>query len=216
MLTAPAGAYHWNRSIEQLRPWLGTQQAVIAGIPRTMRRAPFSKIQRVFIRKWLGIGQDRHVVIYAASAERNNMAYGPYTENDLQYMEVTESILSHLAERYPDSVVLLKLYPTHRYPHAFELRQLLRNYPNVIPIKDIDFRFLRSAADLIALSSSQSTLGWAWGSGIPVVMYEKEASPVRLPGKELPDKIPGVRRILELDNLFAEPCNGDMTQILSI
>jgi hypothetical protein len=199
MLLANIGVYHWGRSLEDLRPWLGGQRVVLGGVPRVTERAPLRLMQRALARRWLRLPLKAKVIIYVADVERNNAAYGPHIDNDLQYAQITEVIVEELVRRNPRGVVLLKLYPTHRYSESYGFDTLLARHPEVRVIKDMDFRFIRTAADLIALSSSQSTLSWALGAGCPVWMFEKEASPVRLSGRELSIAVPGVRRVLELD-----------------
>ena len=46
-----------------------------------------------------------------AGLERNNMIYGPHASNDLQYFVSTNAVVNELSENYPDSIILLKLYP---------------------------------------------------------------------------------------------------------
>ncbi len=205
MLCAGSGVYHWERSLDDIRPWLDGRRAIMGGVPRVTARVPLRGVQRRLARRWLGIPAQARVVMYVADVERNNAAYGPHTDNDLQYAQVTEAVVDELARREPDAVVLLKLYPTHRYPESHGFEELLARRPQVRVIKDMDFRFIRAAADLIALSSGQSTLGWALGAGCPVWMFEKRACPVRLPGRELDIAVPGVSRVLDVD---LPPCGA--------
>lgn len=213
MLVADIGVYHWERSLEDIWPWLGGQRVILGGIPRVTTSIPLRSVQRALARKWLGIPHGAKVVIYAADVERNNAIYGPHMDNDLQYIRCTEAIVKELVFRNPEAVVLLKLYPTHRYVESYSFESLLRRHPEVRVIRDMDFRFVRAAADLIALSSSQSTLGWAIGAGCPVWMFEKEASPVRLSGKDLNINVPGISRVIELE-IMREVVKGDCMAVI--
>jgi uncharacterized protein (UPF0548 family) len=166
MLLADTGIYHWERSLDDLRSWLSGQRAIVGGVPRVTATIPLRSVQRVLARKWLALTFDTRVVVCVADAERNNFVYGPHKDNDLQYVRTTEAIVEELVRRNPGAIVLLKLYPTHRYAQSYGFDGLLARCPQVRIAMDMDFRFIRAAADLIALSSCQSTLGWALGWAI--------------------------------------------------
>jgi len=204
MLLAQNGVYHWEKSLDDLKEWSGCQRTIIGGVPKITLGVPLYPLQRRLSRHWLGISKKSHVVIYVAGIERNNMIYGPFADNDHGYFVATESIVEELVLSYPESVILLKLYPTHRYPESCEFLRLLKKFPNIRIVKNFDFRFIRAAADLIALSSSQSTLGWALGANCKTLFYELEASPVKLSGKIRQSALPGVKRVIELNKIFKD------------
>jgi len=204
MLLAQNGLYHWERSLEDLKQWVGSQRVIIGGVPKVTKKILFIGLQRWLARRWLGIPGKAHVVIYVAGLERNNMVYGPFAENDYQYFVAIEAIVEDLARSYPESVILLKLYPTHRYTESCEFQVLLGKWPNLRIVKDMDFRFIRAAGDIIALSLPQSTLGWALGVNCKTLFYELEAYPAKLSGKILDRELPGVRRVIELDNIVKD------------
>jgi hypothetical protein len=204
ILIAQNGVYHWEKSLEDLKQWAGCQRVIIGGIPTVTTKIRWQTLQRQLARRWLGISEKAHVLIYVAGLERNNMVYGPHTENDYQYSITTEAIVEELAHSYPESVIIMKLYPTHRYAESCEFLRLLNKFTNLRIVKDMDFRFIRAAADVIALSSSQSVLGWALGANCKTLFYELEASPVKLSGKIRHSFLPGVRRVIELNNIFKD------------
>lgn len=214
MLTASVGVYHWDNSLLDIRPWLGEQRLVMGGVPKMTSRVPLRPMQRFLSRKWLKLDARSKVVVYVADLERNNMIYGPHSENDLQYKLTTEAIVEVLMRSHPDALILLKLYPTHRYPQACGFKGLQYEYPRLRVIKDMDFRFIRAAADLIALSSNQSTLGWALGAGCPVWMFEKQTSHTKLSGRELNISVSGVRRVLELDQTIVKDTDNNVASVL--
>ena len=54
------------------------------------------------------------IIIYVADIEKNNFQYGPYDENDYNYVKTTKSIINYLCKKYQD-IIVIKLYPTNRY-----------------------------------------------------------------------------------------------------
>jgi len=199
MLLGKVGIYHWKNSLNDISLLPEHHRPLIGGIPNITKKIPFKNFQRYFARKWLGLKSTDKVVVFAADSEMNNFLYGPHIANDLQYFSSTKAIVGELVKQHPDAIIILKNYPTYRYPQSCNFDELLNSYDRLRIIKDMDFRFIRAAADLIALSSSQSTLGWALGSGCPVWFFELEISPIRLPGKQLDISVDGISRVLELD-----------------
>lgn len=193
MSAAQIGVYHNRMAVAEMEPHTPEQERLVAGVPQVTSRTPFPRLQRRLARRWLGIGPREHVVMYVADLARNNYACGPYLDNDLQYKRKTEDIVTRLAEAFPDSTVMLKLYPTQRYADSFEFSWLAEKYPNVRIIKDMDFRFVRYAADIIFTTSTQSTLGWVSGADAAVVYLEFEWAPSFLKGLRLRDEsMPGL------------------------
>lgn len=185
MLAATAGVYHNEIAVNIIEPLSVDQKKFVASLPQITLKVNLKKIQRLLARKWLGIGKDENVIIYIADLDRNNMIYGPYAENDWQYLQKTKSIISYLVESFPQSKIILKLYPTQRYIDSYLFDFIDIKYDNVLIIKDIDFMYIRSLPDFIFVSSSQSTLGWVIGSGVPYLFLDFKASPSILGGVKM-------------------------------
>lgn len=176
------GVYHSEEGMRTMAPYSAGQKQVLGGASAVTRNVCFSGLQRRFARRMLGVGQDEHIVMYMAEIERNNYIYGPHSENDLQFLHKTRQIVEQALAAYPQSKVVLKLYPGKRYVDTYCFEDLEAKFPNLIIVKEIDFRFLRAAADLLLVSSSQSTLGWVLGAGKPTLFYDFEWSPSLLSG----------------------------------
>jgi len=204
IVLAQIGVYHWRKSLEDFGTLVKHQRIIIGGIPKVTSNIKFHVLQRWIGRQRLNISDKSHVVIYVAGQERNNMTFAPYAGNDHGYFTATEAIVEELSRSYPESVILLKLYPSHRYSESCEFLGLVRKCSNLRVVKDVDFRFIRAVADIIALSSSQSTIGWALGANCKTLFYELEASPAKLSGKIQDSALPGVRRVIELDNFVKD------------
>ena len=195
MLAASTGVYHSAFSRDEIAPYAGQQRKLIGGLPQITRKIQFKTLQRFLGRKILGVEKNDHLVIFVANLDRNNFVYGPFMENDLQNYERTKSIMDFLIKSFPTSIVILKLYPTSRYLDQHDWPEYAE-MKNVRVIRDIDFRFIRAAADVIFVGSSQSTLGWCLGSGAQVFFLETAVSPVKFLGCSFDNPgIAGVRSV---------------------
>ncbi len=86
-----------------------------------------------------------------------------------QYVFTTEKTLLCDVYGAVNKQVLYKAYPTQRFPHDVSYRDVFKLPANVRLIDRADFRYVRSAADIIVTQANQSTLGWCVGADIPLV-----------------------------------------------
>ena len=181
------GMYHSRVAMAAVAPHAPGQEQALAGLTTVARRVPLRPLSRILARRMLGLGNSGHVVMYVADLDRNNAAHGPHVENDLQFAAKTRAALRALSRAFPDSTVVAKLYPTQRYVDCCLFADTAAGLPNVRLVRDMDFRFIRAAADLIVVSNAQSTLGWVAGAGCPAIFLEYPWAPVTLPGLALGD-----------------------------
>lgn len=200
MRHADIGMYHNALAAEQMGRIVPDQERIVAGLPQvTMGVGPRS-LKRRIVRKWLGIRSDAHVVMYVAELAKNNFIYGPHADNDLQFVSKTEAMVKALCAAYPNSHVILKLYPTQRYVETHDFHKMTEELSNLHIIKDVDFRFIGVAADLIVTTSSQSTLGWVIGSGSPCLFGEFDWAPAHIDGLRMSfSEIPGLSALIAID-----------------
>jgi hypothetical protein len=85
--------------------------------------------------------------------------------------------------------------------HDFPL--LRKEFRNLRIVKDMDFRFIGHSADLIVTSSSQSTLGWVVGTGVPCLFAEFEWAPTHLGGLRM--KCPDIQNLEAMIVLDTRP-----------
>jgi len=166
------GFYHFSRGADAVQECQAHQVTHIVGLPRVTIKPAFRGLQRLISRKMIGIGKSKHVVMIVCDAERNNRVYGPYQDNDCRFLYKTKKITELVCEAFPNSVIILKLYPTQRYIDEYEFVDLGRKYSNLIIKKNFEYRFMRFAADLTIVSSTQSTLGWVAGAGAPFICID--------------------------------------------
>lgn len=210
MQAGDIGVYHCPLSARMMVRYAPGQKTLVAGVPAVMGSPRLVAIQKRLARRWLNIRAEEHVVMYVADLDRNNVVYGPYAENDLQFLDKTESIVAGLTRTFPNSTILVKLYPTQRYVDLCDFAWLEERFPNVRLIRDMDFRFVRFVADALVVTSSQSTLGWVCGAQTDVTFMEYPWSPATFGGlrTEVPGDALGAQAVIPDTTGFMVPYDG--------
>jgi hypothetical protein len=208
MLCADRAFYHCPRAVTVTRPHAPGQTAFVVGLPKITAHPPWQHLQRRLVRRWLKIEREEHVVFYVPELDRNNYIYGPYAENDWQFLHKTRDVTAALCRAFPRSRVVLKLYPTQRYLDHYDFSDFQEEHQNLLIVEGVDFRFVRTAADLIFVSNAQSTLGWVSGAGVPFVYLDFSWSPGRINGLRCAiPSIPGLAAAVFPD--AKEVCDSD-------
>jgi hypothetical protein len=216
MRHADVGFYNSKLGAEEMANVVPRQRRVVAGMPKAMIGLGLRSLRRSFARRYLKVEQSEHVVMYVAELEKNNYIYGPGIDNDLQYFNKTVDMTVALCEALPNSVILLKLYPTERYLDSQSFADLTSRFRNLRITKDFDFRFMALAADLIVTTSTQSTLGWAIGSGIPCLFADFDWAPSKMSGFKMRcESLRGVKSLMIPDTSnFIRPIQLDVVSHL--
>ena len=148
--------------------------------------------------------------------DRNNYVYGPQQDNDLLYLIKTRQIAETVCAAFPNSRVILKLYPTQRYLDEYDFSDIAQRFANLRVVKNIEFRFLRTAADFLLTFSTQSTLGWVSGAGVLYLYLDFAWSPGRISGLRF--DLPGVDglivAVLPDTGQVCEPASQNIAEIL--
>ena len=150
---------------------------IVAGAPWSNKKIPFYKIQRLITRNFLKLKYKERVIFYLALITRNNMVSGPLSQNDFSYYKITKNISLDVFSSINDTCIL-KLYPSNRYLDPDPFETLVELPSNVKIIQYFEFKSLRATADVIILSSAQSTFGWAWSANCPIIFLELPAKPL--------------------------------------
>lgn len=203
MLAASTGIYHSALSLAEIAPFAPGQHMVVGGLPEVIDTVRMRVVQRRLGRRLLNVAKNDHLVLFVANLDRNNYVYGPHMENDLQNHDRTRSVMEFLLNAFPNSTIVLKLYPTARYLDQWDWPEYAAR-DNVRVVRDIDFRFIRAAADAIFVGSAQSTLGWCLGSGAPVFFLEPAAAPVTFSACSFED--PGIREVRSVRFVTMQHC----------
>lgn len=139
------------------------------GLPDQTRKLLRPRLQRRLARRTLQL-DFRETTIFHVST------WPPYGNLRPGLGAPTETMIEHserrlVLESYNDipHTVIYKRYATDRFAHQPPIERRVTLPDNVRICPPEDFRYLRAAADVIVTSSPTSTLGWAIGSGVPVV-----------------------------------------------
>jgi hypothetical protein len=142
---------------------------VIAGAPCSERSLRGKRIQRHFARAHLHVPSGKRMIMYVANLYSNNAVDLPYGgTNDYFQHCLKKTIIEGILNKLTDHCIA-KLYPTQRYadPDPFVAQG---KSSGVVVAQWKEFRYLRSACDVILVDMVQSAFGWAWSTGVPLVL----------------------------------------------
>lgn len=168
------GGDHWicysPESLKRYTLESGKPEGLAAGAPADMTRVAFGALQRFASRRRLGFSWRERAVVYLASIPRNNMIYSA-AESDREYLQNTRRMLFE-ALGPSGCACIAKLYPTIRYLDPDPFAAAITPPTNVRVFQNFDFKYLRSAADVLVLSFPSTTLGYAWSVRKPIIFVE--------------------------------------------
>jgi len=150
---------------------------IVAGAPMINKKVKFYRLQRLIGRNFIKGRYNNRVIFFLGLISRNNMLIPPVLINDLEYYNLTKTIVFDVLSELDDQCIL-KLYPSDRYLDPDPFSKLLNLPKNVKVIQYFEFSELRATADVIILSSAQSTFGWAWSTNCPIIFLELPAKPL--------------------------------------
>ncbi|MEP0942338.1 MAG: hypothetical protein ABJH63_11790 [Rhizobiaceae bacterium] len=176
MGVADRGFYHCERASKLMKQLFSDHVTFAVGLPKSTIQPKLRLLKRHLARRLLGVKPDDQVVMIVCDLPRNNFMYGPYLDTDFQYLTKTIEMINLYSNSFPNSKILLKLYPTQRYIDNYDFSEFEMNMPNFQVVRDFEFRNIRHAADLLVTTSMQSTLGWVSGAGVPFHLVEFEWS----------------------------------------
>lgn len=162
-------------------------QGFVAGMPDVNKYVKQKGIQSRLLKKPLGLRRDKRTVVYVASLYYNNYLYGPGSPSDTYYHDLKKTIVYEILAKIED-YCLLKLYPAFRYPDPDPFSGLLTLPPNIKAVQFVEYRYLRAVGDVILCDSPQSTLGWVWSTGVPLIFLDLPSNPLLSPIAEAFDR----------------------------
>lgn len=151
----------------------------VVGTPRQVRRVVLPSIQRYLARSRLGLSL-RDVAVFHVSTLPfyGNQRPGYRVGSESEIFDLEACFLERIYKNV-NKKVLFKSYPTRRFPYHPTMVSMFPEIPNVRDVGMEDFRYLRTAADIIVTGTATSTLGWCMGSNVPVIWwYSRKISPV--------------------------------------
>jgi len=142
---------------------------VVAGAPVSERSIRGKNVQRRFARRRLGVPSGKRLIMYVANLYSNNDVDLPYGgTNDWFEHRLKRTMIREVFSRLPDHCVA-KLYPTQRYADRDPFVEMEKP-SNVDILQWAEFRYLRSACDVLLVDMVQSAFGWAWSAGVPLIL----------------------------------------------
>lgn len=174
------GFYHDRKASELMSNIWRSHQAYAVGLPKQQTSSGCRYLKRLISRETLNLDKKENVILITGDITRNNFIYGPYSENDYQFIEKTKYIVKRISSDFPDSTIIFKTYPSERYLDKIDFDDLFRGYRNLRVLEGHEFRFFRHAADFIFTTSMQSTLGWVSGTGVPFLYIDCKWSPTTI------------------------------------
>tara|TARA_Y100000588_G_scaffold227176_1_gene240992 strand:- start:4225 stop:6012 length:1788 start_codon:yes stop_codon:yes gene_type:complete len=146
-------------------------KCVECGAPQETKKLRYYRLQRIVSRKRLKV-QSVTVFYVSTNLLTNNNCFFPHYSPDHIRDRVETSLLDNVLSNV-NKRVIYKYYPSQNYlydenPYAKRAKLI----PNIVVSEEEDFRYIRSAADVIMTSAPFSTLGWCVGLDKPIVYLD--------------------------------------------
>jgi hypothetical protein len=162
--------FYTEAQVEDARKIFGNGIAcALVGAPRCVKKPRLYQLQRFLMRRRLAVN-GRHVV-WCTGIYPNNEQMLPHYWIDGPYHLLRKELINHCLNGLSDRVTI-KLHPAARYVDGDPLYKGMPLPKNCFAIPDQDFRYLRSAADVVVVDGPGSVLGWAMGLGVPIIYVE--------------------------------------------
>ena len=148
-------------------------KSCITGAPIHTKKVLLPSLQRLIWRKILNIKNIEcsliHVSPYLYSGNRR-LGFGSPTETEVFAIE------ENFIKIYDNSnkTVFYKKYPANRLPHNASLENIFSNYKNIQFMGDLDYRYIRSAFDIIVTGCPSSTFSWCLSADKPLIFFDSE------------------------------------------
>ena len=110
-----------------------------------------------------------HVSPYPYSGNRR-LGFGAPTETEV--FDIEENFIK--IYNNSNKKVFYKKYPAYRLPYNASLENIFSNYKNINFIGDLDYRYIRSAFDIIVTGSPSSTFSWCLSANKPLIYFDSK------------------------------------------
>lgn len=187
---------------------IGADRLRVVGLPRIVRSVPLRAIQRILGRIMLG-SVGKKLVLYLARPEQNNQRRLPQSPFDRDVYGLQRAIVTDIFPKIQGRPVF-KSYPSQRYLDANPIgHSTVPLSENTAFVSHGDFRYIRAAADIIIVESLMSTIGFVFGSRVPIVFLHQ-------PGIEpLPEILAGLQRSVFVFDVRQDDWRIRLTEFLN-
>ena len=160
----------------------------------------FSTIQKYFSKKRFNLSNGENIVMHVSG-----LSYGGNNPNAIDgpsetYLFDKEKILLEKVYNNINKKVIYKEYPSQRMLYQPSYSDLKKLSSNIIMVGNEDFRYIRTAADIIVTDSSYSTLSWCLMDNVPIV-FLKSRFCSRLISKKVEDYFNESFLVIDSDEL---------------
>ena len=139
------------------------------GIPLQCQTVPYKFIQRFINRSRFNIKSNETCICHVSTLLLNgSIRYGPHTALDHQVIRFNKNIINNVYNKLKEKKVIFKDYPSKRFIYQPPLKERSKTN-NIIFEENGDWRYIRTAADIIVTMSPTSTLTWCIGANVPIV-----------------------------------------------
>ena len=148
-------------------------KSCITAAPIHTKKVLLAPLQRLIWRKKLNIQNKEcaliHVSPYPYSGNRR-LGFGAPTETEVFNIE------ENFIKIYNNSnkKVFYKKYPAYRLPYNASLENIFSKYKSINFMGDLDYRYIRSAFDIIVTGSPSSTFSWCLSANKPLIYFDSK------------------------------------------
>ena len=146
-------------------------KSCITAAPIHTKKVLFTFLQRFIWRNKLNINKKQcaliHVSPFPYSGNRR-LGFGSPTETEVFEIEIEFIKIYNRSNK----TIFYKKYPAYRFPYNPSLKDIYYEYKNIRFIGDIDYRYVRSAFDIIVTGSPSSTFSWCLSANKPLIFFD--------------------------------------------
>ena len=173
---------------------------VVMGEADQKKNIYFRSIQKYFSRRRFNLSYGENIVMHVSG-----LGYGGNNPNAIDgpsesYMFDKEKLLLEKVYNNINKKVIYKSYPSQRLLYQPSYSELKKISSNIIMVGNEDFRYVRTAADIIVTDSSYSTLSWCLMDNVPIVFLKSRLCS-RLISKEVEEYFNESFLVIDSDDL---------------
>lgn len=148
-------------------------KSCITAAPIHNKKVLLNFVQRVFWRNKLSINNKKcaliHVSPFPFSGNRR-LGFGSPTETEI--FEIERDFIK--IYNRSNKTIFYKKYPAYRFPYNPSLKDIYYDYKNIRFLGDLDYRYIRSAFDIIVTGSPTSTFSWCLSANKPLIFFDSQ------------------------------------------
>jgi len=148
-------------------------KSCITAAPIHSKRVLLAPLQRFIWRKKLNIKNKQCALIHVSPlpySGNRRLGFGSPTETEV--FEIEKEFIK--IYNSSNKTVFYKKYPAYRFPYNPPLKDIYYRYKNIRFIGDLDYRYIRSAFDIIVTGSPSSTFSWCLSANKPLIFFDSK------------------------------------------